>query len=225
MPSLYITMLTDENPYQTIGSVHSLEQLIRMEPLVSRMTDENRFCTACGARLPEGSIYCPECGRPVDGGQNPYAADPGWDRGMVQRRKSSIPVFLLLYGIFGLIVSLYMLSFAYGLNEEVYNQFLQNAEEMIGSDVSPMMPPWEDSLRTMMLAASVFGIISPVLALVSYYFCWKGGPWKNAIILCGLSSVLILGTCIASSMEGLILFLIGMFVTFMLYRDKDTFAS
>ena len=75
------------------------------------------------------------------------------------------------------------------------------------------------------VAASVFGIVSPVLALVSYYFCWKGGPWKNAIILCGLSSVLILGTCIASSMEGLILFLIGMFVTFMLYRDKDTFAS
>lgn len=190
------------------------------------MSENDRFCTACGARLPEGSLFCPECGRSVDGGENPYAgAYAGYDDRSRVQRKSSVPIFIILYGIFGLIVGASMLSFCVGLNEASYNELLQTAGDMMGSDVTGMMPAWSESLKNMLVATCVFGTVSPICALVSYVFCWRNGPWKYALAFCALADVLILGMCLTDVITAVILFIIGLIVTYKLYTDRETFSS
>lgn len=192
------------------------------------MSEENRFCTACGASLPEGSVYCPECGRPVGGGANPYAAGPapGY-REPAMGRKSSTPLFILLYGAFGLVFGLLTLSDGITINEQVYNEMLDYVTQITGMDASSVMPAWSDSMKTQMIVSGAFMVASPVCALLSYYFCWRNGPWKNAIVLCVLADVLVLGVCAYFEyiVIALPLFVIGLFVTFRLYNERPRFAS
>ncbi len=35
------------------------------------------FCTNCGAKLPEGSKFCPKCGKPVTTAPNPESETKG----------------------------------------------------------------------------------------------------------------------------------------------------
>lgn len=189
------------------------------------MSENDRFCTACGASLPPGSQFCPECGRSVDGRENPYAGGEYYDRGMQVQRKSSVPIFIILYGIFGLIVGASMLSYCLGLNEASYNELLQTAGDMIGSDVSGMMPAWSESLKSMLVTTCVFGTLSPICAIISYIFCWRNGPWKYALAFCGLADVLVLGMCLTDVLTAVILFAIGLVVTYKLYADRETFSS
>lgn len=191
------------------------------------MTEEHKFCTGCGANLPEGAQFCPECGKGVNGSTNPYQTYGGPNQYGQPVGKSTIPTFILFYGVAGLVYGLIMLVESASLSEEYWNEMIEMISNISGIDASQYFPVWSDSIRTTMIVSSIFGTVSPLCALVSYYFCWKNGPWKNAMIFCGLATALILGIGIATQFlwTGVLLFIIGLYVTYRLYLDKDRYAS
>ena len=75
------------------------------------MTDENKFCTACGAMLPEGAEFCPECGAGIGGRANPHAFAQGPGYGMQQR--SGPPTVSILILIYGLLAAVFGISAIY----------------------------------------------------------------------------------------------------------------
>ena len=186
------------------------------------MSENNRFCTACGARLPEDSNFCPECGASIDGGTNPYASQGPTYGQPVNAKKSNIPTFILLYGIIGTIFGAYMVYYSISFTEAYYNDMVEQMVDIFGQEFADMFPEWTASMQNTMIAGSVCGLASAVCALVSYYFCWKGGPWKNALIFCALSTILSLGIVI-SDYTGILLFIIGGFVTYKVYTGKGVF--
>ncbi len=185
----------------------------------------DRFCTRCGAELPEGALYCAECGAQVGGGPNPYESEI-W---VSQRRKTG-PGFsfvILFYGIFAIVLGLLDLSSSIGMTEEAYNELIRTMSDISGLDAGSMMPAWSDSIPLLMSLSMASLVASGVLAILCYMFCRKAENWKATTILCAASSVVCLGICSFSvyAAMGIGLAIIGLIVTFMVYSRRDTFSS
>lgn len=110
------------------------------------MTDEVKFCYKCGASLPDGADFCPECGASVNAdGERAVPDSAGRTATVRQDSLGAIPVLILVYGIFALIVAFF--AFMSGvmldtmldmlkdyaerglISQDEYNQFL----ELIGA--------------------------------------------------------------------------------------------
>ena len=141
----------------------------------------DRFCTRCGAELPEGALYCAECGAQVGGGPNPYENET-W---VSQRRKTG-PGFsfvILFYGIFAIVLGLMDLVSSVGMTEEAYNELIRTMSDMSGIDAGSMMPAWSDSIPLLMSLSMASLVVSGALAILCYVFCRKAENWKAATIL------------------------------------------
>ncbi|MBR1452035.1 MAG: hypothetical protein IJ592_00870 [Candidatus Methanomethylophilaceae archaeon] len=110
------------------------------------MTDEVKFCYKCGASLPNGAGFCPECGASLRAdGENVVPERTVRTAPTRQDSLGAIPVLILVYGIFALIVAFF--AFMSGvmldtmldmlkdyaerglISQDDYNQFL----ELIGA--------------------------------------------------------------------------------------------
>lgn len=179
------------------------------------MNDDKRFCTACGALLPAGATFCPECGAGTDGSSNPYAGRAQPYRAPQSQGGSIAKTLLLVYGVLAIVMAIAFLYNGIVLNEAMYNEMMQ-----MYWDMGIEMPAWDDFIKTQMMAAGAFMIMSALAALASYWFCKKRGPKKNAVMSCAIASVLVLGMM---DVTAIIMLIIGCLVTYMLYKDNTGF--
>lgn len=182
------------------------------------MTEENRFCVRCGARLPEGAEFCPECGASVDGGGNPYVSQQPYQ----PRQSTAVPkmsIYILIYGVLAVIFGLMSLYEGAILSEADWNTMMDMYEQM---GFEGILPPWDEFFRTQMLISGACMILSGACALAGYWFCRQRGPRMHVVILCAVASVLTLGMM---DVTAVITLIIGLFVTYMVYNDKTGFAS
>ena len=190
------------------------------------MSDEHRFCVSCGAQLPEGSRFCTECGSSTDGG---YTA-PRMSGTIIKGGRSIVPIMILVYGIVGLLYGLSTLAESVAMDYSTYQEMAKMFDDIFienGYEPVSILPAWSDSTKMLLIVSAIFGTLSPLAALGSYYFCYKQGPKKNAVYLCIAATVLILGTCCFSTYIILSVpaFIIGALITYMLYNSKDVFAE
>lgn len=182
------------------------------------MTEENRFCVRCGARLPEGAEFCPECGASVGGGGNPYVSQQPYQ----PRQSTAMPrmtTYILIYGVLAVIFGLISLYTGATLNEADWNSMIDMYEEM---GFAGVLPAWDDFFRTQMLVAGACMVLSGACAFAGYWFCRQRGPRMYVVVACAVASVLTLGMMDVTSV---ILLIVGLFVTYMVYTDKTGFAS
>lgn len=186
--------------------------------------EEYRFCTRCGAELPEGASFCPECGSPLGQGAVP---NPGSYAAPARQGIGFLGVMILLYGVLAVISGLMDMVSSIDLTEAVYNDLIQELSNMTGIDVSEFMPAWSDNFPFLMTLSAAFATISGVLALVCYYKCKNGGDWKTCVTLCAASSIACLGMgCFPFNLStGVVLCAIGLLVTVLMYTRKDAFPS
>lgn len=184
----------------------------------------NRFCTACGAELPDEATFCPECGANVNGTANPYVHQNHASR---SNGPGILPTFILIYGILATIGGLMDAVTYAGLTEGAYNELIDMISEMIGMDISSQMPVWTPSMPILMTLSSIAMLISGVLAILCYMKCKDGENWKVSVILCLASSIACIGICsypLFASL-GIPTLTIGILVTVLLYMKKDSFSS
>ncbi len=179
------------------------------------MSDENNFCVACGARLPADAEFCPECGAGIGGRANPHNIVSGQYSRPMSNGVSMIGIFILIYGIFAIIISIMGLYFGLTMTEEKYQSMVDLYESMgIGVPFE-----WSDSLNAEMLRSGGLSLASGISALVSFWFCYQKGPKKYALVACAAATVL------SYAVLGILSVAIGVIVTFMLYNDKKSFTS
>lgn len=184
---------------------------------MSSMNDEKKFCTACGAMLPDGAEFCPACGAGVDGHANPYTVRSNPYSTNQARSGSVAKTLLLIYGVLAIIMAIAFLYNGYILNESMYNEMMQ-----MYSDMGINVPAWNDFMKTQMMVAGAFMLMSGITALISYWYCKNRGPKKYAVIWCAVASVLVLGMM---DITAIIFLIVGLLVTYMIYNDKTGFES
>lgn len=186
--------------------------------------EEYRFCTRCGAELPEGASFCPECGSPI--GQS-AAPDPAPYARPVGQGIGILGVMILLYGILAVICGLMDIIWSFGLTEASYNDLIQWLSNWTETDLSEFMPEWSDNFPFLMALSMTFQTISGILALVTYFKCKKGGDWKTCVTLCAASSVACLGIgCFSFYLStGVVLCTIGLLVTVLMYTKREAFPN
>lgn len=194
------------------------------------MNEENNFCVSCGARLPEGSVFCPECGTPLNGDAPPRASAARNLAGPAKGGNGAIPILILVYGILGLIIGVSSLFQAFAIDGAAYQSMIDQINQaFIDSGMTPVdiLPAWTDSTKTLMIVAAVFGTLSPLAALGSYFFCYKTGPKKTAVLLCVAATVLILGPCVFSTYTCMAVpsFIVGALISYLLYNSTDIFTE
>lgn len=192
------------------------------------MTEENRFCVVCGANLPEGSMFCPDCGASVSG-DAPSRSFSRNVAGPVKGGSAIVPVFILVYGAIGLIIGLLELADSIVIDQASYQAIIDNINKAMidyGMDPVQILPEWTDSTKLLLITSAVFGTLSPLAALGSYYFCYKTGPKKKAVQLCIAATVLILGLCAFSIYLTFAIpcFIIGAIMSYLLNNSSDVFA-
>lgn len=195
----------------------------------------DKFCTRCGKMLPEGSVFCPECGHQVGGEPGQGGNDNGWgycgtygDAGFERAKTGpSFAFIILLYGILAIFMGASDVVSGLGMNESTYQELIDMISQMLGMDASGYLPEWTPNTGLLMTLSSLFMLISGVLAVVCYYFCRKAKSWKTATILCAASAVAVLGMGSYSAYlsMGVMLFIFGAIVTFLVYSRKDTFSG
>lgn len=193
------------------------------------MNDENSFCVSCGAKLPAGATFCPECGMSVNGDAPPRDPSSMRTAGPVKGGSAVIPIFILVYGILGLIVGVSTLIESMAMDQAAYQSMIDSINQSLidsGMDPVQVLPDWTDTIKIQMIAAAVFGTLSPLAAIGSYYFCYKTGPRKTAVQLCVAAAVLILGLCAfpVYAMFAVPCFIIGAIMTYVLHNSSDVFT-
>ena len=184
--------------------------------------EENRFCTRCGAELPEGASFCPECGSPLDHGsvQNPSSS------AIMKQGLGLLGIFILLYGVLAIIYGIMDMTSSIGLTESSYNELVESLSEIMGMDMSQYMPVWSADMPMLMTMSMAFLTISGVLAIVCYIISKKRNDWKMTVILCAASAIACLGMCCFTFYASIGIFLcaIGLVMTAMIYTKKDCFS-
>ncbi len=172
------------------------------------MAIENSFCTHCGAVIPDGSRFCPECGTSVDGSENPYARE-----GHQQRSESldNVRILIFLYGIIATIFGLLAVLGSLIMDPEIWEQ----AMEMSGMTVDIDF----ESLKMSALIEGIIIVASGICAILSSYFIKTGSSYRASLILCLIASILSL----VLFPLGIVTLAVGLYMTYRIYASKNAF--
>ena len=145
------------------------------------MGSQYNFCTRCGAELPQGSDYCPECG---------MCYVEGTDRMVTNVARNPLMFFIVLlamYAAFSIVEGLYVILFE--------NVFISSIESIYGIGIEEYIQRiGVDSLAQysdILFKQGIVDIISGSLAAVVMLLCLKLRYWKLAVFLCLAASLVI----------------------------------
>ena len=191
------------------------------------MSDEKKFCYHCGANLPQGSVYCPECGSPVDDSEPQraeYTAQPV-NQGP-STSSGAVPVLILIYGIISIIGGLLVILF--GMSIDSIMDMMKEAYEagtISEADYNNII----NALKAInMMACTIIGVIqisSGILAVIAGSWSNNLKNWKNSVILCGVAAILPAFTFPFDPVTAVILPVVGLIMTYLIYQMRDKFTS
>lgn len=196
--------------------------------------DMKAFCTKCGASLPPDSQFCSECGNPVDQpdmmynyGQSRstgsgYPTDQYGISSLAQAKAEGrltwIYILLIGYIIIGTFSALGGLSYEYFLNiiesdPELINTIGQSNYDMLVS------------LKEVMFLVGIVLLISVISVLASLILSIMKRMHKVAVAACAMGSLVTLVMIPFGIIDGIILVLIGLTVTYVLYTTGPAFVD
>lgn len=148
------------------------------------MTDQNEFCTQCGAKLSPNTRYCPECGTRVPG-RNPEAveAEKEMIRTAVRSRPKWAGLLMLIYGLPLLCMGLYYFIDAHGITEMLW-QNSTFVEQMIELGIT------QTEFEKYLAYFGVAWTISGASGVISAVLCFTRKYYYAALGLCILSAIL-----------------------------------
>jgi hypothetical protein len=182
------------------------------------MADQVKFCYKCGRELPEGSEFCPECGSSIHSDGEPqraeYTARPtaqskGRDLGI-------IPVLMIVYGVFAIIVGILLIIFGMNLNHIL--DMLEDLAQQGGYE-SEIAAIRETLLATNFTFSAIMMLLSGIFAIISYTTASKMEKFQQTIAFCALASVMPLLTL------DFLLAIIGFIITLIIYTRRQDFVS
>ena len=138
------------------------------------MGSEYDFCTRCGAEMPKGSDYCPECG---------MCYVEGTDRMVQNVARNPLMFFIVLialYTLFSIVEGLYVILFNdifIASIETIYDMSIDDYLERIGVD---SLAQFSDIL----FREGIVDLVSGSLAAAVLALCLKLRHWKAAVFLC-----------------------------------------
>ena len=185
------------------------------------MGSEYNFCTRCGAELPKGSDYCPECGQC-------FVEDT--DRMVKNVARNPLMFFIVLlalYALFSIVEGLYVMVFNdvfISSIETIYGMEIEEYLERIGVD---SLAQYSDIL----FKEGIVDLISGSLAAVTVLLCVRLRYWKAAVFLSLAASLIIPVSLIfmpwkmvqAEWITIALQVLVGLMVTRGIYRCKMIF--
>jgi hypothetical protein len=182
------------------------------------MEDVKRFCTACGANLPEDGEFCPYCGKSIesDSGQSESyqsAAAPAYAAPKSGSLKD-LAVLIGLYSVMAIMVGGflvfigvdidYIMEIMQETNPDVYEQFIE-----LGISTSQFAMYY--------IIPGALLIASGAVAVISCYFTLGARNYKMAYMTCVISSIL--------SFPLIITLIVGIIVSSKLKNNQSSFAS
>ncbi len=177
---------------------------------------ENSFCVRCGVRLPDGAVYCPECGYAVDGTGNPHASpntvSPSDDR------LRTMGMATMLYGVLSIVGGLLFVAVGMMLTPEMWDMVLA---DMTPEEVEMIESFGYDFLKDMFYIMGAPMLASGVLATASFVLMNRRTNWTVCMVLCALATAL----TIIYGIYAVVTVAIGAYVTYTIYRSKDVFES
>ena len=182
---------------------------------------EERHCIRCGEVIPEGSEYCPTCGASLDGTAYDRTADfyrnkAGWKK---EDTLQSIPKLMMVYGVLAVIVGAVVLV-SYGTIDGTWEQLADADGTYYGLTL--------DQTRSALMFIGIPMALSGLCALASGFMTGKREGYRMSMLLCILASVLPLFMALGllnTIVFGIVLCVIGLYVTTRLYNNSQCFAS
>lgn len=144
--------------------------------------DDYGFCVHCGAVLPSGAEFCPECGRSRTGERKQD------DNPLLVRNPMSF--FILLMGLFAavsIIEAIFVIFFS--------DLFMTNLASMSGGDLDAYIQDIglesREQFADIMYKEGVISMVEGILVAVACVLCVKRRFWKVAIVLCLAATLLL----------------------------------
>ena len=142
------------------------------------MGSEYNFCTRCGAELPVGCDYCPECGK---------CFVEGTDRMVVNVSRNPLMFFIVLlalYALFSIIEGLYVIFFN--------DIFISNVEAIYGTDLDTYLSrigvDSVEQFSDILFKESIVNVVSGSFAALTLILCLRLRYWKAACLFCLLAT-------------------------------------
>lgn len=179
-------------------------------------------CQNCGAMVPAGSARCPACGELFEGFGFYESRDMYSDRrgyGMRPDTLGPFPKAIMIYGVLALLFGIIL--FVSSANAD------GNWANIADSDGKYYGLTLDEFKSMCSLLAGMF-IASGACAAVSGFLAGKRIMFVPSFALCTLSSLLALSICIADRgliVLGIILLLIGVFMSNRIRINRDSFMS
>ncbi len=176
--------------------------------------DDNKFCVVCGANLPPGSSFCPSCGSNVDGSPNSLHAN----QPRTSRSLGYIPTLVVLYGALAVVFGL-LTAATLGTWESIWDQICDSDGLYMGYTLEKM--------TSACLWLGIAMVVSGACALVSYWFLRNLTNFNMALGFCVLASVTPFIYLASGELDlsPLIPMIIGLIVSYMIYKKKSAFLS
>lgn len=195
------------------------------------------FCPKCGAKIHESADFCPECGNPVHGvvaaaptfGGPVVGAPDMTDKKAADSRLMWVTVLTAIFAIFAIIGGIYSVV---GIDS-----MIQMLKDVLGTDGWTQflsdMGMTEAQLHDYIVNSGYISIITGVIVAITLVLVVIRKNWMIAVATCALGSVSCFFTIavVPSSMvsstafSAAFQFVIGMIVTYLIYKSKAAFTS
>lgn len=175
------------------------------------MDEENKaFCTQCGAILPEGAQFCPKCSAPCNM-DSPNNEGTHFDA-VAESRLNSTQTFVFVYVLIAALLGALVLISTLSITSDMWDEIVQSMASQ-GTDV-----PWTfDTFKAYMYAVCLCEFVSAAFAFISYYYIKNRSNYTFALIACLIATV--------TSINGIITFIIGLYMVYRIYTSKQCFKE
>lgn len=197
------------------------------EHISASMNDQVKFCYRCGANLPEGAVFCPECGSSIDGSEptrTEYTAQPV--NSGSRNTLGAVPTLTLIYGILAIIGAVFTILMGMSI-DTILNMARDLYEEgaISESDYNTIITLFQTFTKIVFTAVGIILAISGAFAIWASQEASKMQSWNKTIALYGIAALTPAFMAPFDLVTAIILTVVGLIMTYLVYTHKNDFAS
>ncbi len=193
------------------------------------MSNENRFCYRCGATLPDGSVFCPECGTAVDGSQPPREFTPNRTVSSKKNPLSPVPVLIMIYGVLAALgaIMLFILAISVDGILEMLKELAENGQITWDdyNSINDLFNSYSMPIQTVFFLMGAIFLASGAAAIMAGAGASDLKEWKRTVTLCGVAAVIPFFLAPFDILNAIILPAVGIIMAYMIYKHKADFKS